>query len=137
MDTTTEFPRGIRERIKVIEVVGFGEEASLAIIASIAIGIGVDYAIHLLNGVKHGSMTKGPVNSVSEGISITGNAIVYNAASVAFGFLVMTFSSFIGMIQMGAFNAFTMFTAAAGTILLLPVLINTLKPKFLDRNSDR
>ena len=118
----------------ILGATGIAFNASLAIIASIAIGIGVDYAIHLLNGVKHGSMTRGPVNSVSEGISITGNAIVYNAASVAFGFLVLTFSSFTGMIKMGAFNAFTMFTTAAGTILLLPVLINTIKPKFLNQN---
>ncbi len=58
---------------------------------------------------------------------------VYNAASVAFGFLVLTFSSFNGLIQMAALNAFTMVTAAAGTVLLLPVLINTIKPKFLDQ----
>ncbi len=118
----------------ILGLTGIAFDANLAIIASIAIGIGVDYSIHLLNGVKHGSMTNGPVDAVREGISITGNAIVYNAASVAFGFLVLTFSSFTAMIKMGAFNAFTMFTAAAGTILLLPVLINTIKPKFL--NSD-
>ena len=105
--------------------------ASLAIIASIAIGIGVDYSIHLLHGVKHGYITKGPENAVREGISITGNAIVFNAASVALGFLVLVFSSFVGLIKLGSFTAFTMFTSSAGTILLLPVLINTIKPRFL------
>jgi hydrophobe/amphiphile efflux-3 (HAE3) family protein len=121
----------------ILGLTGIAFDANLAIIASIAIGIGVDYAIHLLNGVKHGSMTMGPENAVREGISITGNAIVYNAASVAFGFLVLTFSSFNGLIKMGAFNAFTMFTSSVGTLLLLPVLINTIKPKFLNRNSAR
>jgi len=116
----------------ILGLTGIAFDANLAIIASIAIGIGVDYSIHLLNGVKHGTMAKGPVNGVREGIGITGNAIVFNAASVAAGFLVLTFSSFNAMIKMGAFNAFTMFTAAAGTILLLPVLINTIKPKFLN-----
>jgi len=111
---------------------GISFDANIAIIASIAIGIGVDYAIHLLHGVRHGVITKGPENAVSEGISITGNAIVFNAASVAFGFLVLVFSSFTGLIKMGGFNAFTMLTSSAGTLLLLPVLINTVKPDFLN-----
>ncbi|MBW1901017.1 MAG: RND family transporter [Deltaproteobacteria bacterium] len=119
----------------ILGLTGIAFDANLAIISSIAIGIGVDYAIHLLNGVKHGYMTKGPENAVREGISITGNAIIYNAASVAFGFLVLTFSSFNGLIKMGAFNAFTMVTSSVGTLLLLPVLINIIKPKFLNHNS--
>ncbi len=115
---------------------GISFDSSVAIIASIAIGIGVDYAIHLLNGVKHGYNTKGPEYAVREGIGITGNAIVFNAASVAAGFFVLAFSSFTGLIKMGSFNAFTMFTSSVGTLLLLPVLINTVTPKFLKRNSE-
>jgi predicted RND superfamily exporter protein len=114
---------------------GISFDANVAIIASIAIGIGVDYSIHLLHGVKHGFIAQGPDHAVREGISITGNAIVYNAASVAFGFLVLLFSSFTGMIKMGSFTAFTMFTSSVGTLLLLPVLINTIKPKFLNSNT--
>jgi hypothetical protein len=116
----------------IIGLSGISLDANVAINSSIAIGIGVDYSIHLLHGVKHGFITKGPENAVSEGISITGNAIVFNAASVAFGFLVMVFSSFTGFIKLGSFTALTMFTASAGTLILLPVLINTVKPKFLN-----
>jgi hydrophobe/amphiphile efflux-3 (HAE3) family protein len=116
----------------ILGLTGISFDSSVAIIASIAIGIGVDYSIHLLHGVKHGSITKGPENAVREGISITGNAIVFNATSVAFGFLVLVFSSFTGLIKMGAFTAFTMFTSSVGSLLLLPVLINTVKPKFLN-----
>ncbi len=117
----------------VLGLSGISFDSSVAIIASIAIGIGVDYSIHLLNGIKHGFITRGAENAVREGISITGNAIVFNAASVAFGFLVLVFSSFTALIKMGSFNAFTMFTSSAGTLVLLPVLINTIKPKFLNQ----
>ena len=116
----------------IIGLSGISLDANVAINSSIAIGIGVDYSIHLLHGVKHGFITKGPENAVSEGISITGNAIVFNAASVAFGFLVLVFSSFTGFIKLGSFTALTMFTASAGTLILLPVLINTIKPRFLN-----
>ncbi len=116
----------------ILGLTGISFDSNLAIIASIAIGIGVDYSIHLLHGVRHGFIMKGPEYAVREGISITGNAIVFNAASVAFGFLVLVFSSFTGLIKMGSFTALTMFTSSAATLLLLPVLINTIKPRFLN-----
>jgi len=115
----------------ILGMAGISFDANVAIVASIAIGIGVDYSIHLLHGVRHGAIEKGPENAVKEGIRITGNAIVFNAASVAGGFLVMIFSSFTGLIKMGSFTAFTMFTSSAATLLLLPVLINIIKPGFL------
>jgi len=116
---------------------GMPLDSGAAMVSAVAIGIGVDYSIHLLSSVKHGFKTRGAENAVHEGINITGNAIMFNAVSVAFGFLVMAFSSFNEVVKMGSFIAFTMFTSSAGTMLLLPVLINTIKPKFLNRDSAR
>ncbi len=103
---------------------GLPLDVSTAIFSAIAIGISVDYSIHLLNGIKHGLKTKGAEFAVDEGIKITGNAITFNALSVAFGFIVLTFSSFTNWIKMGSIIGFTMVTACAGTLLLLPVLVN-------------
>ncbi len=100
-----------------------------ALIASVGIGVGVDYSIHFLNGVKHGSRTIGAENACRESLNITGNAIVFNALSVAFGFLVLLFSSFIPLMKLGFFVSLTMVTACAGTLLLLPVIINNFKPR--------
>ncbi len=105
-------------------------DGGTALISAMGIGIAVDYSIHLLNGIRHGLVTKGPDMAVDEGIKITGNAITFNALSVALGFLVLTFSSFTNVTKLGAFIAFTMVTACAGTLLIIPVLVNTFK---LDR----
>jgi hypothetical protein len=105
-------------------------DAGTAMISAMAIGIAVDYSIHLVNGIKYGLIAKGPDHAVTEGIKMTGNAITFNALSVALGFLVLTFSSFTNLINMGFFIAFTMVTACAGTLLLIPVLVNVLR---LDR----
>jgi len=115
----------------ILGAAGLPLDTGTAMVSAIAIGIGVDYSIHLLSSIKHGFMTKGAEDAVHEGINITGNAIMFNAVSVAFGFFVMAFSSFNEVIKMGCLIAFTMFTASAGTMLLLPVLINTISPKFL------
>ncbi len=106
-------------------------DVGTSLIASIAIGIGVDYAIHFINGVKYGIIEGGLDNACPGGIKITGNAIVFNAFSVALGFLVLIFSSFLPLIKLGIFIALTMVTSAAGTLIILPVLINTIKPAFL------
>ncbi len=105
-------------------------DVSTAIFSALAIGISVDYSIHLLNGIKHGLKTKGTQYAVDEGLKITGNAITFNALSVGLGFLVLTFSSFTNWIMMGSIIGFTMVTACAGTLLLIPVLVETFR---LDR----
>jgi predicted RND superfamily exporter protein len=105
-------------------------DAGTAMISAMAIGIAVDYSIHLLNGIRFGLITQGSYQAVTKGIEMTGNAITFNALSVALGFLVLTFSSFTNLINMGFFIAFTMVTACAGTLLLVPVLVRVLR---LDR----
>ncbi len=100
-------------------------DAGTAMVSAIAIGIAVDYSIHLLNGIKHGLKMKSNEDAVRDGIKLTGNAVTFNALSVALGFLVLTSSSFTNLIKFGFFVSFTMITACAGTMLLLPVLVNT------------
>lgn len=100
-------------------------DGGTALISAMGIGIAVDYSIHLLNGIRHGLITKGPDMAVDEGIQITGNAITFNALSVALGFLVLTSSSFTNITKLGSFVAFTMVTACVGTLLIIPVLVKT------------
>jgi predicted RND superfamily exporter protein len=111
----------------IIGILDIPLDMGTATISAMAIGIAVDYSIHLLNGIKHGVITKGLDNCVDEGIKITGNAITFNAFSVGLGFLVLTFSSFNNLTKLGAFVALTMVTAWAGTMLLIPALVNTFK----------
>jgi len=107
-----------------------------ATIASVALGIGIDYAIHFLNMAK---IRVGGAESVEQALEDTagtaGRAIVYNAAAVGFGFLVMIFSLFKGDIYFGALITLTMFTASLATLTLLPCLICTFRPKFFFKSN--
>lgn len=111
-------------------------DISTSLTACIAIGIGADYPIHFINSVKHGAVSGGIENGINEGMKISGNAIVFNALSVALGFLVMVFSAFLSLLKLGTFISITMTTASLGTMLLLPELINTFKPAFLQQKQD-
>lgn len=108
-----------------------------ATIASVALGIGIDYAIHFLNMARIRARGAASIEQALEDTAGTaGRAIVYNAAAVGFGFLVMVFSLFKGDIYFGAFITLTMFTASLATLTVLPCLIRTVRPAFLLNDED-
>ncbi|NOZ57854.1 MAG: RND family transporter [Calditrichaeota bacterium] len=99
--------------------------------SSIAIGVGVDYAIHfyhryqmkIAEGATYEDAT---VRTMDE----AGTAIFLNAATVATGFAVLLLSEFRGIGQMGLLIAMTMVWTSLGALTILPTLFMTLKPKF-------
>ena len=95
-----------------------------AMIDSIAIGVGIDYAIHFFNRYKE-ELTIG--KSVEEALKISisnaGQAIFYNAAAVGLGFLVLIFASMPMMGSFGWLIALTMFFSSTASMTVLPALL--------------
>ena len=89
--------------------------------SSIAIGVGVDYAVHLIHRYRLESS-----NSIPEAIRMTlkdaGVPIILNALTVGLGFAVLMFSIFTGVEEMGLLIAIAMFTSCFGAIAILPVM---------------
>ncbi len=109
-------------------------QTGTAIIASVALGIGIDYAIHFLNiTIIKARQGMDVQEALQEAGGTAGRAIAYNATAVGFGFSVLVFSSFIWNVYFGAFITLTMVTASFATITYLPCLICTFLPKFLHR----
>ncbi|MCD6505675.1 RND family transporter [Candidatus Poribacteria bacterium] len=88
-----------------------------AITASIAIGIGIDYAVHYINRYRM-------IRHIPKSTATVGRAIIYNASAVALGFLVLALSSFSGIRVLGEMVAMTMLISAAGALLFLPAVIS-------------
>lgn len=95
-----------------------------ALVSSIAVGIGIDYGIHIYNRFREG-LSNGltPEEAVHDTISNTGIAVTLNAISVAAGFIVMLASRFPPVRQFGTLIAVTMVVSAAGALSLLPVTL--------------
>jgi predicted RND superfamily exporter protein len=109
-----------------------------ALVGSVAMGIGIDYAIHFLNMSRiKGKEEEGVRRALEATAGTAGRAIIYNAAAVGFGFLVLGFSSFIPGIYFGCFIALTMVTASFATLTLLPCLIYSFRPRFLQREGKK
>jgi predicted RND superfamily exporter protein len=98
------------------------------LLSSIAIGIGIDYAIHFLqhyrmNLAAHPSRHYAIYRTMSQ----TGKAILFNAIVVIAGFLVLLFSVFPPNRTLGALVSMNMFTSFAGTLTLMMVLVFTFR----------
>jgi len=111
---------------------GITLDISTAMVASIAIGIGIDYTIHFLNSYKRERHQTSDLERVTlRTIKTTGKAISFNAISVGAGFAVLMLSQFNPLNYLGALIALTMFTSSMGAMTLLPILLNLFKPAFV------
>jgi len=99
-------------------------------IAAIAIGIGIDNAIHYINRFQV-EFTKDSdyLEAMYRTHSSIGLAIFYTAITVSIGFLVLVLSNFIPSIYFGVFMAIAMLSAVLVNLTLLPKLLILLKPK--------
>ncbi len=94
--------------------------SSTALISSIAVGIGVDYAIHFIERYKETLRQTGdPVWAGRFAMGLTGRAVFLNALIVIAGFMVLLFSVFPPNRQVGALVSLNMFTSFVGTITIM------------------
>lgn len=116
----------------------FGIELNIAtaMLSSIMIGVGVDYAIHFLyryreehqSGLDH-------VDAVQKTLTTTGRGIIFNAFSVIVGFSVLLFSNFLPVQFFGFLVVVSIFSCLIGALVLIPALCLVIKPKFLEPSS--
>ncbi len=93
---------------------------STAIISSIAVGIGVDYAIHFIDRYRETLKETGdPIASGRFAMSHTGRAVFLNATIVIAGFLVLLFSVFPPNRQVGALVSLNMLVAFLATVTIM------------------
>jgi predicted RND superfamily exporter protein len=98
--------------------------------ASIAIGIGIDYGIHFVSKYRLLRREgKGERDAIVDTMQTTGKAIIFNAVSVAAGFLVLLFSVFVPVTNIGWVVALMMLSSALGALIVLPAMLPILLPR--------
>ena len=113
-------------------LLNFSLDIVTSLLAALAIGVGVDYAIHYMNAYKR-CLTKGVENPLNEVYKTTGSAILFNAISVAVGFLGLLISRFIPIQQLGILFSVSMVCACLASLVALPMVIEITKPRFLKK----
>ncbi len=107
-------------------------DIATVLIASVSLGIGIDYSIHFMNKLKiELNESDFLEEAIGKVLGTTGVAILINVLSVSLGFIVLVFASVIPLQRFGIMILLTMFLSGGATLVLLPAIILTLRPKFL------
>jgi predicted RND superfamily exporter protein len=132
--------------IAITALISFGVMGALniplstttALLSSIAIGIGIDYAIHFLQNYRMNLKTESnQLDAIKTTMLHTGKAITFNAVVVISGFLVLLFSVFPPNRTLGALVSMNMFTSFLGTLTLLMILVFGFKVFIKKNNSTK
>ncbi len=103
---------------------GIALSSTTALISSIAIGIGIDYAIHFIERYRlESNETKDKELTAIKTMSHSGRAILFNAIVVVSGFVVLLFSVFPPNRNLGALLSLNMIVSLLGTVTIMFILI--------------
>jgi predicted RND superfamily exporter protein len=108
----------------VMGLTGISLNIATVLVASVALGIGIDYSIHIISHFndiykKTGLLEK----AINDTLMISGNAIIINVISVSAGFLVLVFSEMVPLQYFGILIAISMVSSSLGAMTLLPALL--------------
>ena len=108
----------------VMGFLGIPLNTTTALLSSIAIGIGIDYAVHFLEQYRYNAKhSQDKLKTAQLTMAHSGRAIIYNAIVVIAGFLVLMFSVFPPNRELGALVSLNMFTSFVGTLTIMLVLL--------------
>ena len=128
------FPNGIYAAIPIVATIiilfgfmgitGIALDIATVLVASVALGMGIDYSIHIITHFsKKFDEVKNINEAIKDSIMISGKAIIINVISVAAGFLVLIFSHIVPIQNFGLLVALSMVGAGVGALTLLPVIL--------------
>ncbi|HEY9054476.1 MAG TPA: MMPL family transporter, partial [Rectinemataceae bacterium] len=103
-----------------------------AMVASIAVGTGIDYTIHYMAAYHHEYLLTGGMGEFLRRTFLgSGKVILLNAISVGLGFLVLALSQFNILADLGKLIFIAMVTSSLVSLTLLPVLLEVVRPAFI------
>jgi len=106
-----------------------------AMISSITIGIGIDYAIHFISRYKTEFQARRDAGeAIAETTATSGQAILFNAVAVIAGFMVLLFSAFSAFKSFGGLISLSMAISALSALTVIPALFALWSPGFLTRS---
>ena len=96
--------------------------------AGIALGIGLDFAIHLTTAYRQRLSQGMPASeALRSTLELTGPAVCVSAASITAGFSVLLLSEIAPNVQLGVMICLCLLTCAVTTLLLIPSLLRLWK----------
>lgn len=107
----------------IIAVTGTPLGTANSMFAAIALGVGVDYSIHLVETYRGRRRNGDPREALTSAVLDTGPAILTSAVAIAAGFSILIASSVLPNRQLGWAVCVTMTACAVLTLVLIPSLV--------------
>ena len=118
-------------------LLGVPLDTDTLMIAPLIIGIAVDDTIHF---ISHYRMSLAQNHNMKlalvETIKEVGQAVTFTTLILGCGFLMLTFSDYLGLAKIGGFGSLAIFVALLCDLLFFPALIMVFKPKFGQKDVD-
>ena len=109
---------------------GIALNQATALLTSIIIGVGVDFAVHFVAQAQAFLRSGTPRDQVSKAaINDVGYPILLNVMAVSVGFAALLFSDFVPINYMGGLVIISMVSCAVGTLTLLAASIHLMRQK--------
>ncbi|MFQ6090438.1 MAG: MMPL family transporter, partial [Candidatus Bipolaricaulia bacterium] len=116
----------------VLGYFGIGLDSFTAMIASITIGLGIDYAIHFTSRFKlELGRAEDERAALKRTLQTTGVAILINAFSIGAGFSALLLAGGQHIRLLGGLTALALVVAALFTLFVIPALSLTFKPGYM------
>ena len=119
-----------------IHLLGIGLDINAGIVAVIGVGVGIDYGIYLLSRICEEFSNQGHdlERAIDAALTTTGKAIMFTATIMFIGILPWYFLSDLKfMADMGLLLVAVMLINMVLSLVVLPMLVWFVKPKFLAR----
>lgn len=114
---------------------GFGLDIANSLLSSIAIGLGVDFTIHIFwRMMAEISDGKTHAEAVKNALRTTGRGITINAFAVMLGFAVLFLSDITLLNNFALLIILSLLLCLLCALLLIPAICQEFKPEFLNKN---
>jgi uncharacterized protein len=118
----------------VMGFTGITLNTATSIFGAIAIGVSVDFAIHIIEHIKYAVNHRNL--SINEALAdmfpSTGRALLFNVMAVCLGFGINMTSSLPPFVTFGALITTCVATSFLASLSIIPALIKVFRPKFLN-----
>ncbi|MDR2795837.1 MAG: MMPL family transporter [Spirochaetaceae bacterium] len=116
----------------VMGFLGIRLNIATAMIASVSMGIGIDYTVHFMEAYKHEAAAANYMGDfLFSAYRTSGIAIIADAVSTGLGFAVLMLSQFKTLGQFGLLIMLSLLMSAVVGLVIIPVILNWAKPKFV------
>jgi predicted RND superfamily exporter protein len=108
----------------VMGYTGIPLNIATVLVASIAMGIGIDYSIHVITHFNsHLKVGATLSKALDETLAVSGKAIIINVISVSAGFLILIFSEMVPLQYFGLLISLSMAGSGLSALTFLPAIL--------------